>query len=245
MDPLILFSGGLDSTYLVQQQLTVGPVDVMYINGGQHEEKMAKELKQRSIILDKFAEFYPHKVQAQYERLNSTQLQGANTKWAQVAPWLFGALAIANSKRHSKLMIGYVSDDGAYFGSHLRYIEDAWYNLQKIACVNDPIPIEFPLLSMSKVDILRDLDKRLLNDIWVCEVPKNGKHCGQCNPCKLMTRVLIDYKLQFKETVFATTRRILAEHNKSQETYSTPNYRDRNHYVYNLAGTDFYSIPRN
>ncbi|BEG72489.1 7-cyano-7-deazaguanine synthase [Pseudomonas phage PA1C] len=244
MNPLILFSGGLDSTYMLQQYLQKGSVDVMYINAGQDEEKMKLELRQRQVILEKFSEFYPYKVQAQYERLKSTQLQGDNTKWSQVAPWLFGALAIADSARHSKLMIGYVSDDGAYFGSHLRYIEDAWYNLQKVSCVNDPIPIEFPLLGMTKVDILRDLDKRVLNDIWICETPTNEKHCGKCKPCVTMTRVLSDYKIRHKETVFATARRALIPHKFPVDRYPGPMDKDHNHYVFNMAGPDYYKIPR-
>lgn len=46
--PLLLFSGGLDSTYLVSYMLAEnGPVDILYVNGGQAPEKMRLELEAR------------------------------------------------------------------------------------------------------------------------------------------------------------------------------------------------------
>lgn len=209
--PLILFSGGLDSTYLVSKRLTEGPVDILYVNGGQCKEKMRLELEARDKLIEKMNSYYPHKIQGQYEILDPLYLHdGKNKKWTQPNAWIQGAFRVITS-RHSLLEVAYVKDDGAYFGQYLPRIKDQWNTTLEVGYANEHIPLEFPIVHMSKLEILENIDKRLLCDIWVCETPNDSKPCGCCGPCKLMRRVLWEYKDSHGETVFLTAKRVERE----------------------------------
>lgn len=209
--PLILFSGGLDSTYLVSQRLTEGPVDILYVNGGQSQDKIRLELEARDKLIEKMNSYYPHKIQGQYEVLDPVYLHnGEHKKWIQPNAWMQGAFRVITN-RHSKLEVAYVSDDGANFGFHLPKIRDQWNATLAVGYANEPIPLEFPTLHLTKLDILENIDKRLLNDIWVCEIPKGDKPCGCCSPCKLINKVLWEYKGKHGETVFNTAKRVERE----------------------------------
>lgn len=241
--PLILLSGGLDSTYLLQNQLyQMGGADVLYVNGGQHPIKQDAELKARRKIIDHFNNNYPHKVEAEWECLNSRSIVGNdNHKWSQPPAWIMGALTCIQPGRHSELQIGYVNDDSLSFGYNLHHVEKAWYHLQKISVVaEEPVPIKFPLMYMSKVEILRNLDKRLLDDIWICETPKDiDTPCGKCKPCKLMKTTLHLYKERFDETVFTTRLLALRDHKPG---FKSVDHTNRN-YTNSRVGQDWFAIP--
>jgi len=210
--PLILFSGGLDSTYLVSQLLTSGPVDVLYVNGGQCKEKMHLELEARDKLIEKMNSYYPHKIQGQYELIDPVYLHdGQNKKWIQPNAWIQGAYRVLKKDRHDSVQVAYVCDDGANFGSMLPTLQEQWAATLKLGYEGEHVPLKFPLLNMGKLNILEDIDKRLLNDIWVCEMPKDSKACGCCNPCKLIKRVLWEYKDKHGETVFNTAKRVERE----------------------------------
>lgn len=241
--PLVLFSGGLDSTYLLQQLLKQSCVETLYVHGGQASAKVKMELLHRQRIIDFFNANLPFKVTGQYERLKAMSLTSNRSAWSQPAAWILGALAVIDPDRHSALHIGYVSDDGAYFGSHLKHIERAWYELQKISIVGDPVPLKFDLLPMRKVNILRDLDKRVLNNIWVCEIPKEEKPCGACKACKLAKQVLAEYQEEYGETVHTTRlkalNRLTKLHAQAEEPIS-PETINHDYYTYHIAGKSYF-----
>lgn len=171
--PLILFSGGMDSTYLLQTTLYWGPCDVLYVRGGQHSAKVTKEQDARRKIIDTLNECYGYKVTREYEpagRLSFASVK--QRKYSQPVSWLMGALQVLDPDRHSKLLVGYVGDDGFGFGRLMPEIEKIWYSAQKLIHTGEPIPIEFPLDHVTKREILHHLDTRLVNHIWVCEQPE-------------------------------------------------------------------------
>lgn len=211
-NPLVLFSGGLDSTYLVSHLLQYGPVDILYVNGGQCKNKIAAEIKARDKLIAKLNQFYPHKIQAEYEILEPLYRHSPQSKaYTQPNAWIQGAYRILDKNRHSSLQIAYVSDDGAGFGAVTNDIKDLWAATLKVGYSGEHVPLEFPLLHTSKLEILEKLDKRLLQDIWVCELPINEKHCGDCKPCTLMRNVLSQYKQKHGETVWNTALRTIRE----------------------------------
>ncbi len=206
----MLFSGGLDSTYMVAEYLcNHGPVDVLYVNGSQHPVKMELELEARKALIAKMNEYYPNKVQKQYViEEHVYRHDGKNKKWIQPNAWLQGAFAVLDPERHSCLQVAYVNDDGAYFGQQLKTIQDLWDSLIKVSYTGDHVPLEFPYISTNKLAILTHFDKRLLPHVWVCENPTSSKKaCQRCSPCKLINRVLWEYKQQYGETVWRAVKK--------------------------------------
>lgn len=218
--PLILFSGGLDSTALVASALQKGQCDVMYADGGQHPEKVKQELRARREIIEYLNATSPHKVRQDYRVPQHISFASApGNRYSQPAAWLFTALNVIDYDEHSELQVGYVYDDGG-FCRWLPNIANAWRELQTFSRWHDPIPVDWPLIDKSKVQILRDIDPELINMIWVCEQPEtvegNVKQCGKCRPCKTARSTLAAYKEEFGYTVhtrllFTRLRRELAK----------------------------------
>lgn len=207
--PLVLFSGGMDSTYLVSYMLAEnGPIDVLYVNGGQSPEKMRLELEARDRLIEFMNREYPNKIQRQYEILQPVYIHdGQSKKWQQPNSWMQGAYRVLDASRHSCVRIAYVSSDGAHFGSNLHHIEQQWASMLKVGFTGDHIPLEFPLIHLTKLDILEQIDKRLLPMVWVCEMPHAGKACQRCSPCKLANATLREYKHKHEETVWRAVSR--------------------------------------
>lgn len=202
--PLVLFSGGLDSTYLVSYMLSEeGPIDILYVNGGQHPEKIRLELEHRDRLIAQLNEYYPNKIRCTYECLKQTYFHsGINKKWNQPNAWMQGAFHVIDPELHSCIRLAYVSDDGAHFGYHLKHLEQQWRSMQELGFNGDPIPIDFPLLAYTKLNVMEEIDKRLLPNVWVCEAPSDGKACQSCNPCMLANETLAKYKAKHGETVW-------------------------------------------
>lgn len=235
--PLVLFSGGLDSTYLVSTLLMKGPVDVLYVNGGQSIEKMRKELEARDKLIELMNQIYPHKIQGQYEVLDSVyKHDGQNKKWIQPNAWTQGAYRVLKPGRHDSVQVAYVKDDGAAFGYHLPQLEELWKNLLKLSYSGDHVPLQFPLLYTSKLEILEEIDKRLLEHIWVCEIPKDGKACGKCPPCLLANNTLHRYKEKHGETVWRTAKRTI----RNFEAENKIKQRENVNVSYHCHDSDFY-----
>ena len=216
--PLVLFSGGLDSTYLVSYMLaTDGPVDILYVYGGQSEEKMRLELQARDRLIEFMNREYPNKIQRQYEILQPVYLHdGQSKKWTQPNAWMQGAFRVLDAGRHNCVRIAYVGSDSAYFGKYLPDVEAQWASMLKVGFYGEHIPLEFPLLHMSKLDILEQIDKRLLPMAWVCELPTKGKACQRCAPCQLANTTLWQYKRKHEETVWRAVARASRKERRSQ-----------------------------
>lgn len=222
--PLVLFSGGMDSTYLVSYMLAEdGPVDILYVNGGQSGEKMRLELEARDRLIEFMNREYPNKIQRQYEIPQPVYLHdGQSKKWNQPNAWMQGAYRVLDAKRHNCVRVAYVDSDGAYFGKHLQHIEDQWASMLKHGFTGDHVPLEFPILHMTKLNVLEEIDKRLLPMVWVCELPRDGKACQNCSPCKLANSTLREYKHKHAETVWRAVARA-----GRKEPYDTPHAEQR------------------
>lgn len=237
--PLVLFSGGLDSTYLVSTLLMKGPVDVLYVNGGQSQDKIKKEIEARDKLIALMNQIYPYKIQGQYEVLDSVyRHDGQNKKWIQPNAWMQGAFRVLKPGRHDSVQIAYVRDDGASFGRQLPTLETQWDAMLKIGYQGEPVPLEFPILHMSKVEILEEIDKRLLEHIWVCELPNEGKSCGKCTPCETIDTALYRYKKKHGETVWRTAKRAIRKFEANAE--NKVNEREDTNVSYHCHDSDFY-----
>jgi 7-cyano-7-deazaguanine synthase in queuosine biosynthesis len=220
--PLLLFSGGLDSTVMLQKQLDVGACDVLYGSSNQHPTKIILEREARTKIIDHFNATRMHKVHGEWDNANPINITHEGTKWAQPIAWMTAALAALDPNRHSELQIGYVANDGS-FCRHLPDMEEIWLRMQKIAKWGTPVPLKFPIIDYSKVDLLNELDLRLLDSLWICEQPTDEHvYCGKCKPCTLMKESLARFKTNMGITVF--TKRLQDARELKARLASEPEY---------------------
>jgi len=199
--PLVLFSGGLDSTYLLHNLLASGEdVDVLYIDGGQGKAKIDAEKQAVAKLLKLFDAWHQ---EGHFEgRIRSRWLEGKFTysdagsfekmSLQQVLPWLSTALQYAHPDRCSRVCIAYCLGDSV--SAWLDKIQQAWTLLYSTIYYDQLVPLEFPLKQYDKQFFLRYLPSALRNETWVCELPvqerrRIGKHparwkaCGKCPAC--------------------------------------------------------------
>lgn len=185
--PLLLFSGGLDSTFNLWERLQNTPVDVLYVDAGQDRLKIVAEKAARKALIELIQQSSTFQVRAELEHEDAIRFADAKgTKFAQVPAWIFAGVWHANPAVHSSVEIAYVMGDDAL--SFKYEIELAWNNLC-IITKGVIIPLRFPQALCRKEIFLRDLPAELLEKIWVCETPSvSGEEntptaCGTCRPC--------------------------------------------------------------
>lgn len=206
---LILFSGGLDSTYLLWKALQEGPVDVISVTANQWPKKAAAEEAAREAILNVAERLTDrcvgYNLHVDYRELFSKHFVAP--AFAQPIQWIYGALQEVNPARHSVLEIGYVAGDQIL--SELHNIRQAWLSLQAFSKKGPEVPIEFPLRFVTKMDIVEDMPVELLELVWYCESPKTQAGllnvatvpCGHCMACYTRTGLDAMLKARYGYTI--------------------------------------------
>lgn len=202
--PLILFSGGLDSTYLLWKQLQKGPCDVLYVTGDQFPAKVIAEKEARMSTLTQLNGTMEYQVRTEIEVEVNTATKRAfhnHHKFSQPSRWLMGAMLAISSGHHSELQIGYCQGDQII--AELEGIKQCWQLLQSFSNVGTPVPVVFPAVFQPKWRMLEELPAPLLKHVWICETPLLDtsviKSCGNCQPCKRHRLTLIEYDIQTNE----------------------------------------------
>lgn len=196
----ILFSGGVDSAYLLQMALEKGyDITLIYTKMNNNPGQQECELKSIENILSYFRSKYPqcHNL---YDILTNEILidirNGSyNVLLQQVPVNVFSAL-LGNNGQNDEVWIGYVKDDDA--SEYCKDIAKIFSQYKKIShpVFNDgskaKFPkLRFPILDMSKLDIVTKLDKNVLLMTHTCENPINGMPCNGCNSCKRDAKKLL------------------------------------------------------
>lgn len=249
--PLVLFSGGLDSTAMLWKYLQTTPVDVLYADGGQHPLKIQKELECREKTIEYLNRVCPNKVQRDVRTDNVVIFAGGSTvKYSQPISWMVAALSVLDTNRHSTLAVGYVDDDGGFLRL-LPNIVSAWENMQILSKTGDLVPLVFPIIDNSKLALLASIPVELLDSIWVCEFPtkhdtKGIVPCMKCKPCKLGRSVLRQYEEEFGYSIFSK-KLVQQLRGAGKPTYSK--WEPRNNFTrhperivakYNTDSSDYY-----
>jgi 7-cyano-7-deazaguanine synthase in queuosine biosynthesis len=221
--PLLLFSGGLDSTMMLNLALRETDVDVLSSDCGQHELKLqAEKLARQRIIRWMDVDRAVGDDERRFTVRDRTNFVGVNFAMApgmvssQAPAWLFAALHTFDPNRHSEVRIGYVLGDDALAYRH--EMQEAWKYLSLLS-KRETVPLVFPLISYRKSQFLKWLPADLLDLIWVCEIPywqgTTIVQCGRCNPCQRhqmeMTRAFGN-KAKFEKAVTAAKRDTKAYH---------------------------------
>ena len=188
---LILASGGLDSTYLVWDNLNKGnSVTAMYIEITNNHQKVIVEKK---CLLEQekvFKTFFP---KAEYNLQLDNVSFGVNNMntdlvFSQMPIWLTSLLFFTNG--FDEIQLGYVMNDDAI--SYLDEVKSI-YNQYKVLCYEkDSFPkLIFPLSKKKKYEMLRDLSSEFHPLLTFCEWPNVSDNekiiipCGNiCAACK-------------------------------------------------------------
>lgn len=187
----VSWSGGVDSTYLIQKLLKEGyEVLGVYTKILNNEEKTKRELQAIENLYEKYFKFYNFK----YEIASSIEINYFNSSLtlSQVLPFLTSL--IYSSKNCDRVTIGYIMNDDAI--SYLSEIKDIWNTFQGINFEKLPI-LEFPLIKTNKESIINDLEEILLKNVTWCENVKGvlGRFCDECVPCKKLKSLECSTKL--------------------------------------------------
>lgn len=191
--PLIVWSGGLDSTALVLDALhNKESFYTMYINLGNNKEKSKMEREARQKIIELFIGG-AYGVRLEDIIVEQPSVLTSYAIFKQTLIWLAGIVAALDSKKISEVRMGYVEYDSFW---HIKTeFVNAYESLYKLCHPElEIIPLlKFPLEWKTKEEIVKKyyLDKelgKLLDMVWVCEDPKNKKMpfkaCKKCSPCR-------------------------------------------------------------
>lgn len=186
--PLVLWSGGFDSTCLVIDLLHLNDIDILYVTLGNNDVQQRREKiainKLKCLITDANLEY---NIRNEYTFGYGT-LPVTKTIFAQPSLWIHAATFIAAPDIHSKVVIGYVKNDDIW---HYKHELNETYNLMNVLTCHDtePVPLEFPYEWVTKNGIRNDLKanfiyyKQIMNCVSYCE-SGDKDYCGECSSCK-------------------------------------------------------------
>lgn len=178
--PLVLWSGGLDSTFLMWHLLQTSDVDYTYIVGGQRLAKQDREDQARKAALKYFHEHAPFKANYVDPKVEANISNMGQLTWSQPALWLIGALGAVDHTQHSSVQAAYVLGDEIL--AMQEFLQQTWYGLQGLS-KQGMVPLYLPLRMMSKYYILNMIPKALYDCVWYCETPDDDEPCGRCMSC--------------------------------------------------------------
>lgn len=197
---IVLFTGGVDSTYLVYKNLKEGNnVKPVYFELLNNENKSIVEKQNIEKLRNKFLLEFDYKIE-RIEYFSKFEINGRHVAhFPQPYLWLFNMIMLENWG-YDEIQVGYVQNDDAI--SFLSEIKSIFNNRLFDHFVGDSRrnKLKFPLIKTHKSTIINDLlPKHYLIDTSSCENPiisnhqfrvENGvlyrpyKPCGVCVSCK-------------------------------------------------------------
>lgn len=192
MKKAILFSGGYDSTYLLndlmkkEDELTIISIKSNLLSRG----KVPREEKARKRILDYLKAKYYNCIVTEIEGEINLNHNPSSCGLAQPLMWLpFMYLLVSGEY---ELNFSYICDDQAitHIDDFKKILETAEHFQQYTKVI-----AKFPLRYLYKRDIISRLvheDKFLFENATCCENIDEEDFCGECVPCKCLRSTLID-----------------------------------------------------
>ena len=190
----VLFSGGLDSTYLVWKNLQEGNIVYpIYVEIENNRVKTILEKNRTKLLYHEFSKEYNFKIHEITNLVNiGISLCHENLGFKQLPIWILSSL-YAQSDEFDEIQIGYVSNDDAI--SYLDDIQKIYKSYQPLILPSKQLlPLKFPLIKTKKWEMIRELPKQYNELIISCENPRiigseeaaiiKYEPCCQCVPCK-------------------------------------------------------------
>lgn len=197
--PLVVFSGGLDSTYLLCWMLqNYKEVDILTVELKGHVYKTPREKQARERIIaelvkmrrddpDKFGKIRHHRE----EQGKGFIEQGILPIASQPLEWMRAAMHSLSTDT-TKVVLGYVKSDS---NERLESMVKAWdlliYALHVEAVGGKVVNLEFPIIGCEKEFILTQLPINLLRHVSWCETQSPKQFCNSCMPCVKMFSTLL------------------------------------------------------
>lgn len=177
---LIFWSGGLDSTYLLNWSLQRdAEIHACYIDIVNNAEKRKRELLAIEKMLPYFSKFKNFKYLGSAMEVNLKLAQNSMVDLDYV-PIIISA-AIFSGLGYEEISCAYVMNDDAI--SYLNEIREIYKSYEKISTCEFP-PLTFPMSKVDKPAIIKELPEELFKEITFCENGENKDNCGICTPCR-------------------------------------------------------------
>ena len=186
----VLFSGGLDSTYLVWKNLKEGNTVVpLYVEIQNNGAKPKLEKNRIELLREMFNEEFDNRVEkVRYSLTVDIDMANDGIHLLQVPIWLMGM--IYGQGKFDELQAGYVANDDAIsYLSDIKKIYNSYHTM-----VDDLVPLKFPLMKIQKWRIVQDLPEDYRNLTVTCEAPRivgnedavilDYEPCGRCVACE-------------------------------------------------------------
>lgn len=180
----IPWSGGMDSTYLIQYYYEKGySVSVGYINLDNNLDKTLMEKAAINRLLPILKKKYEFIYLDEIAKIN-LESNDCFLNLTQPPIWL---LPLLFCWRYDEIAFGYVMNDTAI--SWIKDIENVWEAYSGFYHGETQPLLSFPLIKTHKIDIWNKLLPDVRQLCVFCEHPIDDeltgfKNCGECEPCK-------------------------------------------------------------
>jgi 7-cyano-7-deazaguanine synthase in queuosine biosynthesis len=194
----VLFSGGLDSTYLIWKNLKEGNiVTPIYVEITNNEIKTILEknriLKLHELFKEEFdvdrCSYDSHLKDIQYSLNVGVKANENSLHFKQIPIWILSVVFL-QSLDVDEIQIGYVMNDDA-----ISYLDDIQNIYKSYTPILDNVkPLVFPIIKMKKWQMAEELPKKYLDLIFSCENAKivgskdveiiDYEACCECAPCR-------------------------------------------------------------
>lgn len=164
----VLFSGGLDSTYLIYKNLKEGNyVRPYYIEIENNENKVILEKNRTKLLIEEFKKEFPNQISNMCYGMEIHVDQCCGLRYTQMPIWMLGLLFF-QEESIDEFHIGYVCGDDM-----ISYLDD----IKKIhksydIFTNSKTKLKFPLSKTHKMEMYDGLPKKYLSLTVTCENPK-------------------------------------------------------------------------
>ena len=209
--PLLMFSGGWDSTYMLHLALQETDVEVLSVRHGYNMPSRWAEEKARQKILAYLGKSkdYKHKVtwfgnaggEEHIGEMDSTKLE-----YAQLFFHLQYLFDHCNPEHHSSVMLGFLLEDSTAL-VHDR-VQVLWAQMWAVfrPSVANPPPLKLPLALHRKCNVVELMPVGLKKLVWSCNSPYlrnttkgvSSKPCGICASCVDVKNAMNDLTLTEK-----------------------------------------------
>lgn len=222
----VLFSGGLDSTYLVWNNLKRGnEVFPIYFEIKNNGDKPKLEKNRVDILHRTFHETFPDLIHPPRYVMNIEVTDiNTNLHLVQVPIWILGLL-FSQINNLDEIQIGYVMNDDA-----ISYIDDIKRVYNSYKSLSDSlIPIKFPLQKYKKEMIVYELPEKYRDLTITCEEPRiKGSRdadilgynaCGRCPACirQINTGIHNKFSDAYKSTEITKSMNVLSKYGEIKD----------------------------
>ena len=185
MSVLVLFSGGVDSTFLCHQASSEGLLrSAMFMDYGQAAARMERRAVELWSAREDTEVIH---AQVQIHGTDQHMNTGAGSPGLRILPgsdlvMLSHAANYAATHGINRVWYGATVNDADYPDCLPEWVDA----LNALTTRDLGVSIEAPLISMSKREIMQEADRLgiFLSSAWSCYQPVGSSPCGECHSCE-------------------------------------------------------------